>query len=219
MNTRGGFRLPGVTDRHEVFRHRDATHQILEEINASADVSQRRLSANLGIALGLTNSLVKGLVRRGWVRVSRVQPRRVRYLLTPTGLAEKARLSRQALQQALERYRTARVQVHEMFAVTSAGWDPGAAGVKPVVFYGSGELAEIGFICLQETDLTLVAVVDTCGRQRFFDVPTFAPDRVADALELAGPHARLLVMAAVRSESLEQELAAGGVPAHTAVWF
>lgn len=200
-------------------RHADPTHQILEEIDASADVSQRRLSANLGIALGLTNSLLKGLVRRGWVRMSRVKRQRVRYLLTPTGLAEKARLSRQALQQALDRYRTARMHVHEMFAKTSAGWDAGAAGVKPVVFYGSGELAEIGFICLQETDLTLVAVVDTCDRTRFFDVPTFAPDRVADALELAGPQARVLVMAAVRSESLERALAAIGEPARNAVWF
>lgn len=188
-----------------MYRHADPTHQILEEIDASAEVSQRSLSARLGIALGLTNSLLKGLVRRGWVRVSRVKRQRVRYLLTPAGLAEKARLSQQAFQQALDRYRTARVHVHDMFARVSAGWAAGAAG-KPVVFYGSGELAEIGFICLQETDLRLEAVIDTAGRGRFFGVPVLEPSRLAEALAMAGHEARLLVMSPPPPGDLDGEL-------------
>lgn len=199
-------------------RHADPTHQILEAIDASAEVSQRLLSANLGIALGLTNSLLKGLVHRGWVRVSRVKRQRVRYLLTPAGLAEKARLSQQAFHNAVDRYRTARVHVHDMFARVSAGW-PSGAGAKPVVFYGSGELAEIGFICLQETDLRLVAVVDTAARGRFFGVPVFEPARLAEALAVAGPEARLLVMSTDRTGALEREIASAGDVGGKAVWF
>lgn len=210
-----------MTEGHEVSRPVDPTQQILEEIDTSADVSQRRLSISLGIALGLTNSLIKGLVRRGWVKVTRVQRHRVRYLLTPAGLAEKARLSQIAFQNALDRYRTARTKVQTLFAGVSSEWgDTGSAqGRKPVVFYGSGELAEIGFICLQETDLTLVAVVDTSARERFFGVPTFDPARATDALKLAGPHARILVMAAVRTEDLEREITALGEPGRQAIWF
>lgn len=200
-------------------RHGDPTQQILEEIDASPEVSQRRLSVSLGIALGLTNSLVKGLVQRGWVRVTRVQPHRVRYLLTPAGLAEKARLSQLAFQRALDRYRTARAKVQAMFAALSSEWGGRANLRKPVVFYGSGELAEIGFICLQETDLTLVAVVDTAGRERFFGVPTFTRARAKDAMKLAGPGARLVVMEAVRTEALEREIVALGEPGRRAVWF
>lgn len=198
-------------------RHTDPTHQILEEIDASAEVSQRSLSATLGIALGLTNSLVRGLVHRGWVRVSRVERQRVRYLLTPAGLAEKARLSQQAFYSAVDRYRTARVHVHRMFVRVSADWRNGAA-IKPVVFYGSGELAEIGFICLQETDLTLVAVVDTVGRSQFFGVPVFGQSRAAEALAHAGPDARLLVMSGSRTEALERELGDLALDS-TVVWF
>ncbi len=69
--------------------------------------------------------------------MSRVKRQRVRYLLTPAGLAEKARLSQQAFSNAVDRYRTARIHVQEMFARVSAGWDDGAS-VKTVVFYGSG---------------------------------------------------------------------------------
>jgi len=190
-----------------VSRHHDPTHKILEEIDASAEVSQRSLSATLGIALGLTNSLVKGLVHRGWVRVSRVKRQRVRYLLTPAGLAEKARLSQQAFHNAVDRYRTARFHVHDMFARVSAGWRDEAT-TKPVVFYGSGELAEIGFICLQETDLSLVAVIDTAGRGQFFGVQVFDRSRTADALAQAGPTARVLVMSTEHPAELDDELGA-----------
>jgi len=192
-----------VTQVFDVSRHTDPTHKILEEIASSPEVSQRSLSATLGIALGLTNSLIKGLVRRGWVRVSRVKRQRVRYLLTPAGLAEKARLSQHAFHSAVDRYRTARVHVHDMFERVSAGWAGGGPS-KPVVFYGSGELAEIGYICLQETDLTLEAVVDTARRGQFFGVPLFERSRIAEALAHAGPAARLLVMSTAHPEELER---------------
>lgn len=198
-------------------RHSDPTHDILEAIDTTPDVSQRSLASSLGIALGLTNSLVKGLVHRGWVKVTHVQRHRVRYLLTPAGLAEKARLSQAAFHAAVDRYRDARTRVQAMFARVSADW-PAPAARKPVVFFGSGELAEIGFICLQETDLTLVAVIDTAQRGKFFGVPVFERSRAADALALAGPDAKVLVTSTVRTDALEQELAALGEAGRTAEW-
>jgi hypothetical protein len=90
-----------VTDRHEVSRRppiiRDSTFELLSEIEAQPDQSQRSLALHLGIALGLTNSLVRGLIRRGWVRAVNIKPHRVRYLLTPAGVAEKpSRASRRS---------------------------------------------------------------------------------------------------------------------------
>jgi DNA-binding MarR family transcriptional regulator len=57
-------------------------------------VSQRSLAKVLGIAIGLTSLIVKRLVRKGWVRVIHIKPNRVRYLITPAGIAEKTRMSR-----------------------------------------------------------------------------------------------------------------------------
>jgi len=203
-----------------VSRYPDPTHDILEAIDSTPEVSQRSLASSLGIALGLTNSLIKGLVHRGWVKVTHVQRHRVRYLLTPAGLAEKARLSQMAFHAAVDRYRDARQRVQAMFMRVSADWPapPRTRGRKPVVFFGSGELAEIGFICLQETDLTLVAVVDTAQRGKFFGVPVFARSRAHEALAVAGPCAKVLVMSTTRTEALEQELAALGAAGRTAEW-
>jgi DNA-binding MarR family transcriptional regulator len=207
-----------------VSRYPDPTHQILEEIHASAHVSQRSLASSLGIALGLTNSLVRGLIQRGWVRATRVQRHRVKYLLTPAGIAEKARLSQAAFQNAVDRYRVARARVQETFGAVSASWNAGSPPAvdgrrKPVVFYGTGELAEIGFICLQETDLELVAVIDDHGRDRFFGVPVCTPAAAGEVLKAAGSDTRLLVMSLVRTEKIEDRVAALGWPADQVTWI
>ena len=199
-------------------RKADPTYEMLEQIAAGGDVSQRRLASSLGLALGLTNSLLKGFVHRGWIKVTHVQPHRVRYFLTPAGLAEKVRLSQTAFYTAVDRYRDARTHVQAMFNRVSAEWlgDPDR---KTVVFYGSGELAEIGFICLQETDLNLVAVVDTAERGKFFGVPVYPKTRAGEALRVAGPAACVLVMSTARTEALENELAALVDPGRVVVWF
>ncbi len=195
----------------------DPTFELLKQIEAKADVSQRSLAASLGIALGMTNSLIKARVRRGWVKVTHVQRHRVRYLLTPAGVAEKVRLSQAAFQAAVDRYRDARARVQAMFVRVSAEW-PGATGRKPVVFFGSGDLAEIGFICLKGTDLTLVAVIDTAERGAFFGIPVFDRSRAREALALAGPDAKIMVTSTNRTKALEEELAALGDAGRTAVW-
>ena len=68
--------------------HDQFTHRILTEIEADNRLSHRSLSRDLGIALGLTNLLIRRLVRKGWVRIIRIKPNRVRYLLTPAGMVE-----------------------------------------------------------------------------------------------------------------------------------
>lgn len=209
-----------MNDGHEVSRHPDPTHQLLEEIDARADVSQRALASSLGIALGLTNSLLRGLIQRGWVRATHIQRHRVRYLLTPAGIAEKARLSHAAFQNAVDRYRVARERVQQTLNRVSASWDgePGA-GRKRVVFYGTGEVAEIGFICLQETDLELAGVIDDHGRTRFFGARVSDIAGAGDLLSDAGPEARLIVMSLVRTAKMEERLATLAWPPTHVIWI
>lgn len=149
--------------------HDKYAYEILREIDAGHRTSQRSIATRLGIALGLTNLLVRRLVRKGWVRVIRVNPRRVSYLLTPAGIAEKARMSHVYLRNSLEFYVSARERVRVAFTAVSENW-PGD-GPKRVVFLGVSELAEIGFVCLQGTDLSLVGVVDDRVTGEFLGMP------------------------------------------------
>ena len=150
---------------------------ILHEIEADDAVSQRHLSARLGIALGLTNLLLHRIVAKGWVKMVHIRPNRVRYLLTPAGLAAKARLTREYLEGTVQFYTEARERVRERFAELSAELDV-RGGTKRIVFYGAGEIAEIGYVSLQETDLELVAVVDGVRTKPFFGLPVHPADRL-----------------------------------------
>src|SRR5438270_4257925 len=75
----------------DIEAHRDL--KLLEAVEADSRVTQRGLSTQLGIALGLTNIYLKRLVRKGYIKCVNVQSNRITYLLTPHGIAEKLRLT------------------------------------------------------------------------------------------------------------------------------
>jgi len=166
---------------------------ILLEIEANDGVSQRHLSQRLGIALGLTNLLLRRIVAKGWIKVVHIRPNRVRYLLTPAGIAAKARLTREYLASTLSFYADARERIRERFAELSMALD-GAGNTKRIVFLGAGEIAEIGYVSLQETDLQLVGVIDSIRTKPFFGLPVQPPDRVTPLWIDGQPFDRLVVM-------------------------
>ena len=59
--------------------------RLLEELERNPIVSQRELSHKFGIALGVTNACLKRMVRKGWIRIRDINPRRIGYYLTPQG--------------------------------------------------------------------------------------------------------------------------------------
>src|SRR5262245_25417864 len=90
-------------------------HQMLDKIASGRAVSQRVLARELGIALGLTNLLLRKIVRKGWIRLVRVRPNRVRYLITPAGLSESARIYRNRLANNVQFYKETRDRIQESF--------------------------------------------------------------------------------------------------------
>jgi hypothetical protein len=66
---------------------------LLEALSNDTQLTQRRLSAKLGVALGLTNLYLKRLVQKGYLKCVNGRANRLRYVITPTGMAEKTRLT------------------------------------------------------------------------------------------------------------------------------
>lgn len=183
-------------------------------------VSQRALARKLGIAIGLTNLLLRRMLQNGWIRLIRIRRTRVRYLITPAGIAEKMRISRAYLVDSVRFYCEARDKIRRSFAALAAD-GKGADGrtEKRVVFYGVGEVAEIGFVCLQNSDLRLVGVVDETSMKTFFGLPVQAPDRLS-GLRLDGvPFDSLVVMSFDDVEGLESKLQQRGVPSERVFWL
>ncbi len=62
-------------------------YTLLNEIARDSLVTQSNLSDRLGIAVGSVNWYIKRLIHRGWVKVSHLDRTRLKYDLTPEGMA------------------------------------------------------------------------------------------------------------------------------------
>ena len=130
------------------------TLKILEEIDTEHVPSQRDLAKKLDVSLGLVNSFIKRLAHKGYFKITTIPKNRVRYILTPKGAAEKARLTYEYIYYSIHYYKNTRTKLRELFD------DLMSQGVKRIVFYGVSDLTEIAYISLQETTIKLEAVVD-----------------------------------------------------------
>ena len=75
---------------------------LLEAVERESAQSQRRLAAELGIALGLVNIYLKRCVNKGLLKMAQAPARRYAYYLTPQGFAEKARLTLEYMSYSFE---------------------------------------------------------------------------------------------------------------------
>jgi DNA-binding MarR family transcriptional regulator len=128
--------------------------QILDELSNNDSLTQRDLSSRLGIALGLVNSYIKNLIKKGYITVKTIPSKRYAYYLTPKGFTEKTRLTYDLLHDYTRIYREARSNLKKLFH------DLENNGAKKIVFAGADEVAEIAYITLHETTLELAGVVD-----------------------------------------------------------
>ena len=128
--------------------------RLLSAIERDSGLTQRRLSQELGIALGLANTYLRRCVRKGLVKMGQVPMRRYAYYLTPQGFAEKSRLTAEYLTVSLDFFRRARRECTTLLAHAHGRlW-------RRVALFGAGDLAEVAILSASEAGIEIVAVVD-----------------------------------------------------------
>ena len=95
---------------------------LLSSVETDGARSQRRIAAELGIALGLVNAYLKRCVKKGLVKVHDAPARRYAYYLTPQGFAEKSRLTVQYLSDSFSFFRKAKDDCTRVFEEAAALW-------------------------------------------------------------------------------------------------
>lgn len=177
--------------------HRDL--RLLEAIEQESTVTQRTLALRLGIALGLTNLYLRRLIRKGYVKCVTVAPNRLVYMVTPRGLARKARLTFEFMKYSLDFYRDARQHIRQSLAEM--------ADRRRVAIYGTGDVAELVYLLVKQMGLEPVAVFDGEPDGAFLGFP------VLPIAEHAGvPYDVLIVTVLERPAATRKRLAAVGVP-------
>ncbi len=145
------------------------TLEILDVIDRQKDVSQRHLASHLGVALGLANSYLKRCVRKGLIKVSQAPANRYLYYLTPSGFAEKSRLTAQYLSHSLSFYRKAGESCLRVYDQCERnGW-------QKLLLCGISDLAEIATLRAMERSITIVGIYDPQSeRVTFLNRPVWA---------------------------------------------
>ena len=154
-------------------RHEARALEILTAISEGRPLSQRALAERLGIALGLVNLYLRRLSRKGYVKITEFPAKpaarkRLRYLLTPKGLAEKSRLTYQHMVYSLHLFRRTRDTLRGSLALLVA------QGMKRVALYGPGEAAELAYLTLKEFGLEPVGIFAPAAGGEFLGFPVQA---------------------------------------------
>ena len=108
----------------------------------------------LNMSLGLVNAFLKRLYNKGYFKIKNLPRNRVKYILTPKGVAEKSRLTYRYIMLSISFYRDTQKKLESIFK------DLDKSKIRRIVFFGVSELAEIAYIVIQEFDFELVGVVD-----------------------------------------------------------
>lgn len=190
----------------------DYNRQILQAIASGERITQRSLSSDIGVALGLTNLLICRLVAKGYVKVAGMGTRHIRYLMTAAGWEALGHATRLSLENTVHLYTQTREQIRTSLSGVSGRCDVDAAGQKRVLFYGAGDVAEIAYVSLQSTDLTLVGVVDDRRRGRFFDLEICGPDQLSAHALGTVPYSHVIVTSVRHAATIQARLEGRAVP-------
>ncbi len=118
---------------------------LLEQVESDPDVNQSTLADQLGVAVGTVNWHLKRLVAKGYVKVQRAERKKLRYIITPDGIALRARLTIDYIERSFDLYRRTRKRVKEHLDVIRA------AGYNTVQILGEGDVADIcRLTCLEQ---------------------------------------------------------------------
>ena len=118
--------------------------ELLEALEAEPETSQADLAVRAGVAVGTVNWYLKRWAKKGYVKIKRIGRWRWSYLLTPSGMKEKARLAAEYMEASMSLYRRTREEAKQLLQeVKDAGQDQ-------VRLNGEGDIAEIAALtCLE----------------------------------------------------------------------
>lgn len=177
------------------------TLKILEAVEQEEAPSQRDLARQLNVSLGLVNSFIKRLAKKGYFKAKTIPKNRVRYILTPHGAAEKTRLTYEYIRHSFGYYREMRLRMQNRYR------DLERQGVRRLAFCGVSELTEIAALMLYESRMKLVGIYDPEPKgETLLDHPVKPLSQIS-----ASPFDRVFVTAISEPALVVEQLLAVGV--------
>jgi len=128
--------------------------ELLRLIEKDPDVSQANLASELGVAIGTINWYLKRLVAKGYVKVKRAQRKKLKYIITPEGIALRTRLTMEYIRNSFSLYRQTREKTLALID------DLKQKNVKAVRIHGEGDIAEVCRLTCVEHNISVLNQAD-----------------------------------------------------------
>jgi len=127
---------------------------LLEQIERDPDITQASLATQLGVAVGTVNWHIKRLIDKGALKVKRAERKKLRYIITPEGIALRARLTVDYIERSFDLYRRTRQRVKTLLSEVQK------AGYACIRLVGDGDVADICRLSCLEHGIEIVSVSD-----------------------------------------------------------
>jgi EPS-associated MarR family transcriptional regulator len=96
----------------------DTAFRVMRLLQANPDLTQRELAHELGVSVGGLNYCLKALIDKGWVKMQNFSQSKNKfgyvYILTPTGMAEKAALTSRFLKRKMSEYEALKAEIDDL---------------------------------------------------------------------------------------------------------
>jgi DNA-binding MarR family transcriptional regulator len=110
---------------------------VIREIHNNHLPDQRTIAVRSGISLGLTNLIIKKLIKKGYIKAKQLNQKKIQYILTPKGFTEKARKSYHFTLKTIGLFKSLREKLQEIISSERQN------GAVEFVVLGNGELADM----------------------------------------------------------------------------
>ena len=115
--------------------HSEKELKILEKIHKNEDsVKQRDLAKIAGLSLGMTNSILKRLIEKGFITVKKVNNRNIKYAVSPLGIEEISRRSLKYFKRTVKNVVVYREAIEEVLSMAKD------EGYTTVVLVGKSDI-------------------------------------------------------------------------------
>lgn len=96
----------------------DMHYKLMRLLDENPGISQRDAARVLGVSLGKINYCLRALIGRGWVKAANFKNSQNKaaylYVLTPSGIAQKANLAVEYLKEKVSEYEALRIEIERM---------------------------------------------------------------------------------------------------------
>lgn len=96
----------------------DTNFRVMQLLQENPDLTQRELAKKLGVSVGGLNYCLKALMEKGLVKMQNFTHSKNKfgyvYVLTPRGIAEKAKLTGNFLKRKMEEYESLKAEIEAL---------------------------------------------------------------------------------------------------------